>query len=187
MNLHDLVSQLIIDTKGSAESGFWDFTWDSSLGAFRPEMVICLTILAVLLSRLFRTSRRVDAAWIALAGALLAWVAVRRAGKGGEPAALGAMARFGVRAALIATGDEIDVEHLSLPDAGEPARPSGGSLHADVDALEKQRILEALEAMARIRPMAGDRLAIVASSSEIAMPMVETSRLKIAVIRNESR
>ena len=40
---------------------------------------------------------------VAMAGALLAWVAVRRAGNGGEPAALGGMARFGVRAALIAT------------------------------------------------------------------------------------
>ncbi len=31
------------------------------------------------------------------------------------------------------------------------------------------------------------RLAIVASKSEIEMPMVETSRLKTAVILNESR
>jgi hypothetical protein len=40
---------------------------------------------------------------VAMAGALLAWVAVRRAGRGGEAAALGRMARFGIRAALVAT------------------------------------------------------------------------------------
>jgi len=40
---------------------------------------------------------------VAMAGALLAWVAVRRAGKGGDAAALGGMAHFGIRAALIAT------------------------------------------------------------------------------------
>ncbi|MGE5185233.1 MAG: sigma 54-interacting transcriptional regulator [Acidobacteriota bacterium] len=64
------------------------------------------------------------------------------------------------RAALIATGDEIDVEHLSLPDAGEPPRPSGGSLHADVDALEKQRIVEALEACGGNQTRAAQRLGI---------------------------
>jgi hypothetical protein len=40
---------------------------------------------------------------VAMAGALLAWVAVRRAAKGGKPQALSGMARFGVRAALVAT------------------------------------------------------------------------------------
>jgi cytochrome bd-type quinol oxidase subunit 1 len=40
---------------------------------------------------------------VAMAGALLAWVAVRRAAKGGEAATHQAMARFGVRAALVAT------------------------------------------------------------------------------------
>jgi len=59
VNLHDLVSQLIIDTQGS-------------LDAFRPELAICITIVAVLLSRLFRVTRRLDAAWIALLGTLLA-------------------------------------------------------------------------------------------------------------------
>jgi NADH-quinone oxidoreductase subunit N len=77
VNLHDLVSQLIIDTKGSADSSIWSITSDSSLGAFRPEIVICVTMLAVLLFRLFRAGRRIDAAWIALAGTLLAlwWAA----------------------------------------------------------------------------------------------------------------
>jgi len=77
VNLHDLVSQLIIDTTGSPGGGIWHATWDSSLGVFRPELVLCGTILLVLLCRLFRATRWVDAAWIACAGAVLAlwWAA----------------------------------------------------------------------------------------------------------------
>jgi hypothetical protein len=40
---------------------------------------------------------------VAMAGAMVAWVAVRRAGKGGDRQVLSSMARYGVRAALIAT------------------------------------------------------------------------------------
>ena len=40
---------------------------------------------------------------VAMSGALLAWVAVRRSSRGGEIEACRGMARFGVRAALIAT------------------------------------------------------------------------------------
>ncbi|HVN33419.1 MAG TPA: hypothetical protein VMT45_15685 [Thermoanaerobaculaceae bacterium] len=40
---------------------------------------------------------------VAMAGAVLAWVAVRRAAKGGDTELLSRMARFGVRAALVAT------------------------------------------------------------------------------------
>ena len=40
---------------------------------------------------------------VAMAGALLAWVAVRRSAKGGDAQILSGMARFGVRAALVAT------------------------------------------------------------------------------------
>ncbi len=40
---------------------------------------------------------------VAMAGALAAFVAVRRAGKGGDAAACRGMARFGIRAALVAT------------------------------------------------------------------------------------
>jgi len=40
---------------------------------------------------------------LSMAGALLAWVAVRRAGKGGDAETNRAMAGFGIRAALIAT------------------------------------------------------------------------------------
>ena len=66
MNLHDLVSQIIIDSKGAADI----VTADSSLRAFLPELVICVTVLALLLVRLFRVGRHVDMFWIALAGSI---------------------------------------------------------------------------------------------------------------------
>jgi DNA-binding NtrC family response regulator len=62
------------------------------------------------------------------------------------------------RAALLAPGDEIDVEHLSI--AEPAAAPSAGSLHADIDALEKQRVLEALEASGGNQTRAAQRLGI---------------------------
>ena len=62
------------------------------------------------------------------------------------------------RAALIAPGEEIDVEHLSLGEAA-PERAAGG-LHADVDALEKLRILEALEACGGNQTRAAQQLGI---------------------------
>jgi NADH-quinone oxidoreductase subunit N len=64
VNLHDLVSQVIIDTEGAAGT----VTLDSSLRAFLPELVLCVTVLAMLFVRLFRAARRVDMFWLALAG-----------------------------------------------------------------------------------------------------------------------
>jgi DNA-binding NtrC family response regulator len=62
------------------------------------------------------------------------------------------------RAALLAPGDEVDVEHLSIH---EPAdAPAAGSLHADVDALEKKRVLEALEACGGNQTRAAQQLGI---------------------------
>jgi NADH-quinone oxidoreductase subunit N len=72
VNLHDLVSQLVVDTKGSPSSSFLVITADSSLRAFLPELVLCATVLAMLLLRLFRFGRHVHAAYLALAGSLLA-------------------------------------------------------------------------------------------------------------------
>src|SRR5438105_7376118 len=72
MNLHDLVSQLIIDTKGAAGALFAAPTADSSLRAYLPELVLCLTILVLLAVRLPRWGWRVDAFWIALIGAAAA-------------------------------------------------------------------------------------------------------------------
>jgi NADH-quinone oxidoreductase subunit N len=69
VNLHDLVSQLIIDSKGAADVLM---TPDSSLRAFLPELVICVTVLAMLLVRLFRVGRYVDMFWLALAGSVAA-------------------------------------------------------------------------------------------------------------------
>ncbi|MEX2174554.1 MAG: NADH-quinone oxidoreductase subunit N [Pirellulaceae bacterium] len=65
MNLHELVSQLIIDSKGGADGLL---TADSSLRAFLPELVLCVTVLAMLLIRVFRFGRHVDMFWVALAG-----------------------------------------------------------------------------------------------------------------------
>ncbi|MDX1948648.1 MAG: NADH-quinone oxidoreductase subunit N [Pirellulaceae bacterium] len=68
MNLHELVSQLIVDTSGVAGKVFGAPAADSSLRAFLPELVICATVLVMLLVRLFRIGRRIDTLWIALAG-----------------------------------------------------------------------------------------------------------------------
>ncbi|MEX2027684.1 MAG: proton-conducting transporter membrane subunit, partial [Pirellulaceae bacterium] len=73
MNLHDLVSQLIVDTKGSPAGGIFSApTRDSSLWAFLPELILCGTVLVMLLVRLFRGGDRFHAGYIALAGSLLA-------------------------------------------------------------------------------------------------------------------
>src|SRR5262249_44751342 len=61
------------------------------------------------------------------------------------------------RAALLAPGDAVDIEHLSLAGPGAPAT---GSLHADVDALERKRVLEALEACGGNQTRAAQRLGI---------------------------
>ena len=68
MNLHELVSNLVIDTKGSADGGM-SFTADSSVGAFMPELVLCLTILLMLFVRVFNFGRFIDAFYIAFLGA----------------------------------------------------------------------------------------------------------------------
>ncbi|HEY2414322.1 MAG TPA: NADH-quinone oxidoreductase subunit N [Pirellulaceae bacterium] len=72
MNLHDLVSQLIIDTRGAAGALFSAPTADSSLSAFLPELVLCATILLLLLVRLPRLGWKIDTFWIALAGSIVA-------------------------------------------------------------------------------------------------------------------
>lgn len=72
MNLHDLVSQLIINIRGAAGSLLSAPTADSSLSAYLPELVLCLTILVLLAVRLPRIGRHVDTFWIALFGALAA-------------------------------------------------------------------------------------------------------------------
>lgn len=72
MNFHDLVSQLLVDTKGSPASSFFAITADSSLRAFLPELILCLTVLVLLFVRLFEFGRRMHGAYIALIGSLVA-------------------------------------------------------------------------------------------------------------------
>ena len=72
MNLHQLVSELIIDTKGSPDGSFLSIAPDSSLSVFAPELIICATILLMLLVRLFAAGRKLNTGYIALAGSLIA-------------------------------------------------------------------------------------------------------------------
>ena len=69
MNLHELVSQLILDTKGVTGGG-WLSLWssDSSLGAFMPELCLCATIVVILLVRVLGWGRRIDSAIFVLLG-----------------------------------------------------------------------------------------------------------------------
>lgn len=69
MNLHELVSQLIIDTKGSTGGGL--FAWptvDSSLGVFLPELVLCGTIVLMLALRMVSGGRSSGSFVVALLG-----------------------------------------------------------------------------------------------------------------------
>lgn len=75
MNFHELVSQLIIDTKGSPSESFFVLTADSSLRAFLPEILLSVAVLAMLGVRLFSWGRLVNAGAIAFIGALLALLA----------------------------------------------------------------------------------------------------------------
>ncbi|HJN12021.1 MAG TPA: NADH-quinone oxidoreductase subunit N [Pirellulaceae bacterium] len=73
MNLHELVSQLIVDTKGPVDGSLFSLpSADSSLGVFLPEICLCVTIVLMLLVRVFRFGRRVDAFYFAAAGSLVA-------------------------------------------------------------------------------------------------------------------
>jgi NADH-quinone oxidoreductase subunit N len=73
VNLHELVSQLIIDTRGSTGDGL--FSWptpDSSLGVFLPEITLCGTIVLMLIARIFRLGRGLDSFGIAFLGSAFA-------------------------------------------------------------------------------------------------------------------
>jgi two-component system, NtrC family, response regulator AtoC len=64
------------------------------------------------------------------------------------------------RAALICPDDEIGEEHLQLAEPPERPSASGGSLHADVESLERKRIVEALEACGGNQTRAAQKLGI---------------------------
>jgi len=72
MNLHELVSELIINTKGSGSSNFFEWSADSSLVCFLPELTLCATIVLMLLVRVFDWGRRADAFFFALIGSAVA-------------------------------------------------------------------------------------------------------------------
>ncbi len=72
VNFHELVSQLLVDTKGTPASSFAAITADSSLRAFLPELILCATVLLLLVVRLFEFGRRIHGAYIALVGSLAA-------------------------------------------------------------------------------------------------------------------
>jgi DNA-binding NtrC family response regulator len=61
------------------------------------------------------------------------------------------------RAALICPDDEVDAEHLQLAPA---ETSSSGSLHADVESLERRRIIEALDACGGNQTRAAAKLGI---------------------------
>ncbi len=72
MNLHELVSQLIIDTKGNPSGSFFQIDRNSSLGVFVPELIVCATILTLLLVRLFKGGDKVPSFLITVVGTAVA-------------------------------------------------------------------------------------------------------------------
>jgi NADH-quinone oxidoreductase subunit N len=69
VNLHELVGQFIIDTRGTAAGGLFSAVpSDSSLGAFLPELTLCGTILLLLLVRLFRWGQQISGIALAFLG-----------------------------------------------------------------------------------------------------------------------
>ena len=74
MNIHELVSDLIVNTKGTADGGFLSITRDSSLGAFLPELIICVTIVLLLAVRLFDSLKNFNVFWVALVGSVAGFV-----------------------------------------------------------------------------------------------------------------
>ncbi len=65
-SLFDLVSDVIRDTKGIG--GWLSIAPDSSVGLFFPEILLCGTILAMLVLRLFRLGEKLDMFYVALIG-----------------------------------------------------------------------------------------------------------------------
>ena len=68
MNLHELVSDLIVDTRGLGGRLLSMPSSDSSLGVFLPELTICATIVLLLFLRIFRWGRGIDSFLVALFG-----------------------------------------------------------------------------------------------------------------------
>ena len=60
MNFHEIVSQLILDSRGDVARGPWSFSATSSIGLFLPEIALCATIVLMLFVRVFSWGRRID-------------------------------------------------------------------------------------------------------------------------------
>lgn len=74
-NLHKLVSDLIVDSKGLADGGLLHWSVDSTLSAFAPELILCATIVIMLLVRLCNFDRRMHvSSFCALVGSLAAFI-----------------------------------------------------------------------------------------------------------------
>lgn len=58
MDFYDILNNVIVDTKGVAAG--WTITPDSSLAAFLPELVLCVTVVLMLAVRLFRLGDVID-------------------------------------------------------------------------------------------------------------------------------
>jgi len=72
VNFHEIVSQLILDTRGNVAGGPWTFSTLSSIGVFLPEIALCATIVLMLLARLFSRSQGGLVFPVALVGSILA-------------------------------------------------------------------------------------------------------------------
>jgi NADH-quinone oxidoreductase subunit N len=68
VELHELVSELIINTKGAAGGLLSLPSGNSSLGLFLPEIVLCVTMVVMLLLRLFRLTRGIHSFFVAVVG-----------------------------------------------------------------------------------------------------------------------
>jgi len=106
VNLHEIVSQLIVDTKGVAAGGLLSLpSIDSSLGAFLPELCLCVFIAVLLLMRVVGAAR-MDGWCLAFPGMLIAlWLAAPWQHLAGDPAA--ALDAAGVRDPAAITRMEI--------------------------------------------------------------------------------
>ena len=74
VNIHESVSQLIIDTKGSVASSFTELSADSSLIAFLPELILCGTILLLMFSRILLPCISLDRTLVRTTGCSLAFL-----------------------------------------------------------------------------------------------------------------
>jgi NADH-quinone oxidoreductase subunit N len=74
VNFSETVSQLLVNTRGTAGAGVLSIACDSSIALFLPEIALCLAIVLLLVSRMFTHGRGHDAFLVAFCGAVVALV-----------------------------------------------------------------------------------------------------------------